>query len=414
MRPLLRLAQPVAGAPHDDVDLVGDVVAHQLVEPQRPRNAVDDRQHVRAEGVLQLRVLVEVVEDDLGDRVALEHDDQPLAGALTALVADVGDAADPAVLDELRDRLGEVVGVDLVRQLGDDEDRPPLVVLVDVDHRAHPDRAAAGAVRLLDAVAADEERASGEVRAVDALEERLEELLVRGAGVLERPLHAGGDLPQVVRRDVGGHADRDAGAAVDEQVRDAAGQDDRLGAAAVVVRCEVDRLLVDVAQHLHGERLQAALGVALRRRRVVARRTEVAVAVDERVPQRPRLGEADEGVVDRGVAVRVVVAHDVADDPGALEVAAVRAVAAVVHRVEHAAVHRLQAVPHVRQGAPDDDRHRVVEVAALHLHLDADRLDAVGGGWGQHEIGHAGPSGSGRERAACARVPRETERRRAG
>jgi hypothetical protein len=94
---------------------------------------------------------------------------------------------------------------------------------------------------------------------------------------------------------------------------------------------------------------EPALGVAHRRGRVVARRAEVAVAVDERVAQRPRLRQAHEGVVDRRVAVRVVVAHDVADDAGALEVAAVRPVAAVEHGVEDPAVHRLEAVPHVRQ-----------------------------------------------------------------
>ena len=53
--------------------------------------------------------------------------------------------------------------------------------------------------------------------------------------------------------------------------------------------------------------------------------------------------------------MRVVLAHDVADDARALGEAAVRAVAAVVHRVEHAAVHRLEPVAHVGQRAADDD-----------------------------------------------------------
>ena len=40
-------------------------------------------------------------------------------------------------------------------------------------------------------------------------------------------------------------------------------------------------------------------------------------------PQRERLGHADEGVVDRRVAVRVVLAHHLADDALALHVRAV-------------------------------------------------------------------------------------------
>jgi hypothetical protein len=46
--------------------------------------------------------------------------------------------------------------------------------------------------------------------------------------VLEHPEDGGGDLAQVVRRHVGGHADGDAGRAVDQQVGDAPGQDQRL------------------------------------------------------------------------------------------------------------------------------------------------------------------------------------------
>jgi hypothetical protein len=47
------------------------------------------------------------------------------------------------------------------------------------------------------------------------------------------------------------------------------------------------------------------------------------VAVDERQAQRERLRETDERVVDRGVAVRVQLAHHVADDARALDVPAV-------------------------------------------------------------------------------------------
>ncbi len=46
-----------------------------------------------------------------------------------------------------------------------------------------------------------------------------------------------------------------------------------------------------------------------------------------------------------------------------------------MHAVEHAPVHRLQPVAHVRQGARDDDRHRVVEEARAHLLLELARLD---------------------------------------
>ena len=197
----------------------------------------------------------------------------------------------------------------------------------------------------------------------------------RGVGVLEVPQGAGGHLAQVVRRDVGGHADRDADRTVDQQVRESGRQHRRLERAAVVVVLEVDGLLVDVAHHFEGERGHLRLGVPGSGRAVVAGRAEVALAEGERVTQAPRLHEAHERVVDGGVTVRVELPHHVADDARALRERLVRAVAAVEHGVDHAAVHGLHAVTHVGQRAPDDDAHRVVEVGPLHFQLQVDLVD---------------------------------------
>ena len=107
------------------------------------------------------------------------------------------------------------------------------------------------------------------------------------------------DLAQVVRRDVGRHADRDADGAVDEQVGEPRRQDGGLLRLPVVVVLEVDGLLFDVAHHLERERSHLGLGVSRGGGAHVAGRAEVALAQRERVAQRPRLDEADEGVVDR-------------------------------------------------------------------------------------------------------------------
>ena len=87
--------------------------------------------------------------------------------------------------------------------------------------------------------------------------------------------------------------------------------------------------------------------------------------VDERHAQREGLRHAHERVVDRGVAVRVVVAHHVADDRGALACFASAKRRCLPHRVEDAALDRLQAVAHVGQRAARDDRQRVVQVPRL-------------------------------------------------
>ena len=196
--------------------------------------------------------------------------------------------------------------------------------------------------------------------------------LRRGVGVLDEMDDAVADLGEIVGRDVRGHADGDAVAAVDEEVGELRGQDLGHGQALVVVRDEVDRFLVDVGHELVGQLLQPDLGVAHGRRGVAVDRAEVALPVDEEVAQAEVLGHPDERVVGGLVAVGMEFADDVADDAGRLLVGLVVVRAALVHGVEDAAVDRLEAVLDVGDGPADDDAHGVVEVRPAHLLLEAD------------------------------------------
>ena len=228
--------------------------------------------------------------------------------------------------------------------------------------RAQPDRAGAGLVDLLELLRRVEHLGAGrKVRALDVAAQ-LHAAQIR---VVEQLDERRADLVEVVRRDVRRHADRDAGRAVDQQVGHARRQDDRLGLGAVVVRTERHRGLIDFGQQLVADARQPALGVAHRRGAVAVERAEVAGAVDERIAQREGLRHANQRLVERGVAVRMVVAHHVADDLRALAVLDVGGQVLLPHRVEDAALHRLQAVAHVGQRARRDDRQRVVEVARL-------------------------------------------------
>ena len=103
-----------------DVHLVVDVVTQYLGQGQQPGHAVHERKVDDAKRRLQHRVLVEVVEDDLGNGSLLEVHNQ--AQALTVgLVAHVGDALDTLVVHELGYLLLEVALVDPIGKLGEDE-----------------------------------------------------------------------------------------------------------------------------------------------------------------------------------------------------------------------------------------------------------------------------------------------------
>ena len=66
-----------------------DVVTDHLTQGERPWHVVDERDHVDAEGRLHRRVLEELVQDDLGYRVALEldHDPHPVTIGFVTQVA---------------------------------------------------------------------------------------------------------------------------------------------------------------------------------------------------------------------------------------------------------------------------------------------------------------------------------------
>ena len=183
--------------------------------------------------------------------------------------------------------------------------------------------------------------------------------------------------PEIVRGNVGRHADGDAAGAVDQQVGELRRHHRRLEQAVVVVRLEVDRVLVEVVEQVLRDLRQPRFGVALGGRRVAVDRAEVALAVDQRHAHGELLRHAHQRVVDGEVAVRMEVAHRVAHDLGRLHVLLVPVEPQPLHGVEDAPVHGLQAVAHVGQRAGDDHAHGVLEVRALHLLGERDGSDVA-------------------------------------
>ncbi len=251
----------------------------------------------------------------------------------------------------------------------------PCLPLLHLPARAQAEAAAAGLVgggdggRVLDQHAAGGEVGAGHVR---------QQLGRGGVRVGDQGQGGGAHLAGVVRRDGGGHADRDAGGAVGQQVGEAAGQHDGLVLLAVVVGAEIHRVVVDAVQHGAGDRGHPRLGVAHGRRVIAVDVAEIALALDQRVAGGEILRQAHQRVVDRGLAVRVVLADHVADHAGAFLEPGGRVQPQLVHGVDQPAVHRLQPVAHVRQGARHDGGQRVGEIALAQRVGEGRVLDGSG------------------------------------
>ena len=311
--------------------------ADQIFQIAQLGLAVDQRHHVDTEGVLQLGLFVEVVEHHLWHRTTLEFDHQAHA-RFVGLVLDVADVFDLLLVHQLGHAFLQGLLIYLVRKFVDD-DRLALafVDIFKVALGAHDHATAASAVTVFDAAHAVNNAGGREV----GRRNDLHQVVDRRFGVAEHMQTGVDHFVQVVRRDVGGHTHGNAGRTVDQQIRDAAWQDQWFFFRAVVVWAEIDGFFVDVAQHLMGNFGEADLGVTHRRSVVAVDRSEVTLAVDQHMAQREILGHPHDGVVDRAVTVGVVLTDHVTDDTGRLFVRAVPVVVEFVHGEQNTAVDRL-------------------------------------------------------------------------
>src|SRR5262245_17998286 len=263
------LLQLVVRAVAHDLATEGDELVERLGQVENSRLAVDDREVDHPERDLHLSHLVELVQDDLRDGVAFEFDDDSdllLRGRFAVgLVADFRNALDLLVVDQVGDLFDQLRLVDLERNLGNDDGVALLSASPDAVNggpRAKLHHAAPRLIGLLDAFTSVNESAGGEIRPRDHLYQ------IRGLGVrvLKELDGRFDDLTQIVRRNLGRHADGDSVRTVDQQVRHACRQDDRLLARFVVVGDEFDGFLLDVGEQFCRDAREARFGVAVGRR----------------------------------------------------------------------------------------------------------------------------------------------------
>ena len=280
--------------------------------------------------------------------------------SLGRLVPDVAQQRGLLGLDKAGELFDQIGLADLIGDLVDHHAPGPAAGVLLFPSCPAADAATTGLVGLPHRGRAfDDHAAGGKIRALDVFEQV--------GGDCGRPLQqqqAGVDqLAGVVRRDAGRHTDGDAGGAIGQQVGEAGGEHDRLLFLAVVGLAQVDRVLVDAVEQKLRHIGEAALGVAHGGGVIAVDIAEVALAVDEAITLGEVLGEANQGVVDRDIAVRVILADHVADDPRRLLGGGVRIEPQQPHGIEHPAMDRLQSVPHIRQGALGDRRERIGEIA---------------------------------------------------
>ena len=293
MGAVARLVEQEFGAPGDHGLAESDEDPQQILQVHQQRAAIVERHHVAAEIGLQRGEFVELVQHHVGDDVALQLDHHAKAVAV-GFVAQVGDAFDLLVAHQFCDALDHRGLVHLIGNFRDDDRFAVFSRGLDRDLAAHHDGAAAGKVGLADAGAAEDDAAGREIRAGNDLVEVLD----GQRGIVDQRDAGIDDFAEIVRRDVGRHADGDAAAAIDQQVGKLGRQHARFAERAVVVVLVVDRVLVEIVEQRLRDLGQARFRVSHRGGGIAVDRTEIALPVDQRHPHREGLRHADHRVID--------------------------------------------------------------------------------------------------------------------
>ena len=298
---LLGLTQLEAGATQHDLAAMLDIALDDFLEVQRLRLAVVDGQGIHAERGLQLGVLEKVVDDHARAGIAFQFDHQ--TAVLVGFIPHRRDFGDDFFLNEPGDLLFEPGPIHVVRNLGNDQLLAVAFDFLDPDAAPQLDAASAGLEVVVDALDATNEAAGREIRTFD----ELRQLRDGDRRIVDLGANAINDLTQIVGSHVGGHADRDARAAIDEQVGERRRKNRWLHETLVVVGNEIDRVPVHVRHQGRAQMGQARLGITHGRRRVVFHRTEVPLAVHQLLTHGPRLRHVDQSRIDHRFAVRVVI-----------------------------------------------------------------------------------------------------------
>ena len=346
------------------------------LEIQNLGPVIHEREHDDAERILELGMLVQLVQDD-GRKLAFLEFDHHADAVPVRFIPNVGNAFHAFLLHQLGNFLQQLGLVHLVRNFGHDDARPvPLFIRFHVRPGADGQQPSPVFIGVFDALRAIDESGRGKIRTRD----HAHQVRNRRPGILKKVDQGGENFAEIMRGDVGGVAHGDPPGAVDQQVGDLGRQHQGFDVRFIIRGAEIHRFPVDVRQHFAGQPCEPCFGVAHGGRRVTVHRPVIPLAIHQGIAHVEVLGHAHLRIVNRGIAVGMIIPHDFAHDLGRLAVGPVVRQPHLVHAVQDAPVHGFQPVTDVRQGAADDHAHGVIHVRQAHLVFDGDLSETFFGG----------------------------------
>ena len=232
-----------------DDDLAVFEIMHQgAFEGEHAGFGIHQRQQLHTKGRLKRGVLIELVKNPLWLGATLELYDNAHTLAV-GLVAHIRDGVDASFTMKGGNAFEQAGFVELIRNFVNDDRETSVANFFDSGGAAHGQVSTTGAVCLADALASDDNTAGGEVWSRDELHQIFDADLVKFIKTVDQQVESGYQFTQIVRWDVGCHANSNAIGAVHQQVGDSGGQNFRLLERAIKVIQKVDCVFIQVCQN---------------------------------------------------------------------------------------------------------------------------------------------------------------------
>ena len=370
MKAFLCTVQIESGTAGHNFLLMFQIIVEDLFERQDFRLAVYKSQINHAERGLHVGVLIKIVQNNTRVDVLLQFNDDTGSVAVR-FITQIGNTLDSLFMNQLSNPLNERRLIDLIRNLGHNDAALGRAHLLNFRTGTDIDFAATCAICLRDSDFPEDNSAGRKIRTGDIGHQ----LIVGDVRVVDQRNQAVDCFTQIMRRHIGRHTDRDTVAAVDQQIREAGGEDNRFLLCAVEVRLEIHRIFVDVTHQFHSHFAQTGFCITHGGSAITVNRTEVALSFNERIACVEILRKTHHCIIYGTVTMGMITAHAVPDDTRTLTSGFVGSDAEFLHRVHDAAVNRLHAIPDIGKSTACNNRHRIGDEAFLHFMFQIDRTN---------------------------------------
>ena len=311
MRAVASLIKFKFRATGNDLLAEGDERLQHLPQIHQLWTAIIQRQHIGTKAGLQLRIPIKLVQHHLGNRVALQLNDNAHTIAVT-FVAQIGNALNRFIPHQISDFLNHRGFVHLIRNFRNDDGLPVFANFFNRGTAPHNNRATPRHHGRCGAITTQNKRAGREIRPGHDLQQFFVGHFVLANNGLRRV----NQFTQIMRWNIGCHTNCNTVRAVNQQIWKTRRKHHRLAFGIIVIVLKIDCVAVDIFKQCLRRLGHTHFGITHGRRRVAINRTKIALPVKQRQAHGKLLLHSHQRIVNRLVTMRVIFTDNVTNHTG--------------------------------------------------------------------------------------------------